>query len=250
MADDDAAQILPKDPTTSTTAALAEGRHGITAGAVFNMALAILGPGVLTVPHALASGGYAVALAMLAASAVLNVYTIDLLILSALTLKPSERTFRGVATAALGKRAAIFVDVNVAIYLFGCVCGNLIAISTLGARYLHWVGWDVEQNLVLVASVILVLPVCICRDLTLLGKVVSPIGVAALFSVVVCISISYFIGSHKASPAAYNFDSDALYAFPIATFSFSAQVPPTQYTLQLTGAPALHLRVTVQRGVL
>ena len=208
----------------STDPELPIDRPALKLGSVFNMALAILGPGVLSVPYALSKGGLGLGGLMIIGLALLNTCTIEALMTCAERLPRQERTFSGIANACFGKKMAAFVDVNVAVYLTGCVCGNLVAISTLGARFVHWLGWHaLSSDAVLLACSVLLLPPCLCKDLTRYGTVVSPLGVVALFSVVCCIAGLFFRGQDHSEMKAINASDELLFAFPIATFSFSAQ---------------------------
>lgn len=222
LPDDGSAKEPPKPPTNGAS----------FASSVCNMSIAILGPGLLSVPYALSASGLLLGTAMMMAALGLNMYTVMLLLDSALRLPNSvEPTFESVVRHGFGKRAEQFLVLNIALYLFGCVCGNLIAIMKLGAVFVHWCGLRISAELLLVLLVCLVeLPLCCVRDLDTLGRFSSPLGVFSLCAVAAVVVVQALTASSWGpdstgwpDPPLLPEGRSLLLTFPIATFSFSAQ---------------------------
>ena len=55
-------------------------------------------------------------------------------------LPDTNKSFEEIASAAFGPRATRFLQVNVALVLLGCLCGNLVAIGQLAQVVGHYVG--------------------------------------------------------------------------------------------------------------
>ncbi|TYZ63089.1 hypothetical protein PybrP1_002619 [[Pythium] brassicae (nom. inval.)] len=110
---------------------------GSIRGSVFNLAGATLGAGALTLPYAVAVSGVGFAVAQLVLAALLTVYTIRLLIRAGdLT---NLKSYEDLSLFCFGKKAAIFVEVNILVFCFGIAVAYLVTlgdiIEPLGVLY-------------------------------------------------------------------------------------------------------------------
>lgn len=196
-------------------------------GCVLNMALSILGPGVLSIPYAISKSGLVIGTLMFVAALVMNDYMIVRLI-DILHLMPEdqEKNFENLTELAIGPRCRVFLQGNLVVLLLGFVCGNFVAIGDLSHTVVKYLGFTVftKTELLLLIIGVIIVPLAMVRDLSLLGKWTSPLGMLTMFLLLVSVIYKLLSDSDVvAHPHAYTvpFDVSFLLTFPIATFAFT-----------------------------
>ena len=203
-------------------------------GAVCNMVVAILGPGLLTVPYAIGISGLWMGTGMFVVTALVNdATTMQLIEASSCLPAGVPRTYGklarhacGLENTKTGKMLDGALKMVIALFLFGCICGNLVAVYNLADMFCTWAGININPAYTLCILLVgVVLPLCCVRDMKFLGKYSSPVGVFALVTVIVAVvarASYYFAEGNVAHNPPLN-KSQFLLTFPIATFTFSVQ---------------------------
>lgn len=221
-------------------------------GAICNMSLAILGPGVLSIPFALASAGTGLGLVMMLVAMWMNDYTVLRLLDVSLTLPPgTARTYENVAMAAGGARfgptARSSLQGGLVLVLFGFICGNMVAVVQLVEIVAHAADIHISHYLVLVIVVFgAMAPLSTISKLDTLGRFSSPMGVVSLLllGAVALFQLAEGGGEMVGWRPLARFDSVTLVTFPLATFAFTVQ--PYIFTIFFEDLAPAHYRVPAE----
>ncbi|CCI42555.1 unnamed protein product [Albugo candida] len=206
---------------------------GSIRGSVFNLASATLGAGALSLPYAVAVSGIGFAIGQLLLGAALTIYTIRLLTHAAKLTKLNS--YEDLALFCFGKKAAIFVELNILVFCFGISVAYLVTLgdilTPLGELYF---GNDSILSkrwaLMSFSCGVIMLPLSLLRDISSL-QFSSILGVFSIIFLViaVCIrSVMYSISNGVAKSIYWGFNySNGLQfmlSVPIVMFAFTNQV--------------------------
>lgn len=202
-----------------------------------------VGVGVLSLPYAFRSAGWAGGLALLAFVAVTEAFT--LYVLSRYAEHTDSATYSSVVRSMLGKRASFFLAFVLLIYLFGsCVAyliifGDCLHPIVLGALGEHWF---TRRNVVLpVLSSLTMFPLCLPRTLdSIVGvSAVALYGIVAMVGIVTWRNVGAI--EAEASPWAevrpFNLSLDCLAAIPIIIFGMQCHCQVITVFNELTDHP-------------
>eukprot|EP00928_Gymnodinium_smaydae_P048962 TRINITY_DN32808_c0_g1_i1.p1 TRINITY_DN32808_c0_g1~~TRINITY_DN32808_c0_g1_i1.p1 ORF type:complete len:422 (+),score=59.98 TRINITY_DN32808_c0_g1_i1:39-1304(+) len=205
--------------------------------AIFNLAIAVLGPGILSMSFVLREAGLVLGSVMLLLAALACDYTTARLCdcawksrdshqdLIADALERSEdRSLDAIMDRAFGSLGRVASVCVVSLYLFGCICGNLVAVVPLLQRVLREAfGLQATRASVVACISLLELPLCLVKDLGVLGRGSSALGLLATLVLPLLLAVRV-ASTGPASESVPSFEATSLSAaFPIALYAFTAQ---------------------------
>jgi len=127
----------------------------------------------------------------------------------------------GKAFGSLGYPAAAAI---VSLYLFGCICGNLVAVVPLLQRvFLATCGVLVPRAEIVLGLLLFELPLCLVKDLGVLGRGSSALGILAMLLLPVLLFGKVAASGGASDPLPLLSMPSISTAFPLALYAFTAQ---------------------------
>jgi len=168
-------------------------RHG-----VFNLVSTIVGGGLLSLPYAFAQCGVGLGVVLLALTAGLSVYTVQLLVRC--SILSGQNSFEGIARASFGERGSIATCLLLFLLTWLCAVAYVILFGDIGAPILQWMfNLTDEQrdshdfislrSALQAGSVVLVSPLCFANSLSAL-KFTSLSSILSITLLVVAIVLN------------------------------------------------------------
>mmetsp|Transcript_54229 Transcript_54229/g.86767 ORF Transcript_54229/g.86767 Transcript_54229/m.86767 type:complete len:512 (-) Transcript_54229:295-1830(-) len=170
--------------------------HGATSGngkssvmnVLWNFLNITVGIGILSLPYAMLTTGLIATIIALIIFGMISTYTLNLLVISA--QKISVFNYEAIAEHCYGSVGYIFTSLCIFIMVFGGLITEFIAIGDASFKIMQLWGYHTQlerQVIMLVISTLLVLPLCLFRDLSKLEHISAIKIFAILFMVAVVI---------------------------------------------------------------
>lgn len=152
---------------------------------------------------------------------------------------PQRRGLQAIMSRAFGRRGEQAEFTVTAVYLFGCICGNMVAVLPLLQRAWCMGAAPPTRESIVCALCLLELPLCIITDLEMLGLGSSALGILAttLLPVVLCWRVGA-LGPAQGHVSIWG--SSPVEAIPLALYAFTAQpyCLPILQAMAVTGTEA------------
>ena len=172
-----------------------EGQSGV-AGATFNLTNGIIGAGIVGLPFALSEAGFVTGLGILIAVVVMTHYTLKLLIETG--RGNACFSYEAVAERAFGPAGYFTLLIFQALTCFGaCVAYFVLIGDTLPRVLRKWFSSELyilndDRIVTLAVSVVIVLPLCLYRDMSSLEKW-SFVSLCSVFVMLACVVYAFVV---------------------------------------------------------
>lgn len=254
--------LQSKIGSLDSTFAMDERGLGSISGTVFNMCSSTLGAGVLSLPLAISQTGMLLGPILLVVTAAATYYSCDLLV-SAM-IATGARSYEQLTVYLYGKRAGMFVELNIIIFCFGTVVAYTVAVGDIlvpliripvVAKALPWLD---RSSAMCIVWVCIMLPLSLVESMSQL-QCTSLFGVASLSYLVLSVVVHALaadvfddrvdeaITSHvKDEPRLVSASEQSFAALAIIMFAFTCQVNVPLLYAELENRSANRMR-TVSR---